>query len=200
MAARVGLTRAHVLEAALEVAEDDGYHTLNVTALSRRLGIRSQSVYAHFGGMEEIRRGLQLRSYLELGQAIRAAVGTNCGRPAVLAWIHAHITFDLAHPGLFAARNRPPGSDNELWDVIQESSSTSREVLRWYGLDGEEAMHLTRLVWASAYGFVSLHHNGLITQPVDPAESLRRMVEGLADQIERRSEAVRALDEEETSA
>jgi AcrR family transcriptional regulator len=180
----VGLTRADVLDAAIDLAHDHGYGCLSVTALSRRLGIRSQSVYAHFESMEAIRRALQLRAYRELGVAIRTGVGDLVGRPAVLAWTGAHVRFDLANPALFAARNRPPGDDPELWEVIQESGATSRAVLASFGIEGEDSMHLTRLVWASLYGFVSLHHNGLLTQPVDAAESLRRMLDGLADQVE----------------
>jgi AcrR family transcriptional regulator len=176
-----------VVAAAAAQAEEEGYETLNVTALAHRLGIRSQSVYAHVGGIEEIRADLQVLSYRLLGERITADVGDLCGREAIIAWCNAHLEFDLEHPGLFAARNRPPGDDPQSWEVIHASAETSLAVLASYGLDGEEAMHFTRLVWATLFGFVSMHHAGLFTMPVDPRESSRRTIEGLADQIEHRS-------------
>jgi AcrR family transcriptional regulator len=187
VAARVGLCRADVIAAAAAQADEEGYETLNVTVLAHRLGIRSQSVYGHVGGIEEIRAALQMLSYRSLGEHIRGAVGDITGREAITVWVNAHLQFDLAHPGLFAARNRPPGDDPHLWEVINHSSETSLAVLASYGLEGEDAMHFARLVWATLFGFVSMHHAGLFTMPVDPRESLRRTIEGLADQIEHRS-------------
>jgi AcrR family transcriptional regulator len=187
VAARVGVTKAQVVAAAASQADEESYQSLNVTVLARRLGIRSQSVYAHVGGIDEIQAALQMLSYRLLGERIRAAVDGLTGRESIIAWANAHLRFDLEHPGLFAARNRPPGDDPELWEVIHQSAEPSLAVLAWYGLDGEEAMHFTRLVWATLFGFVSMHHAGLFTMPVDPRESLRRTIEGLADQIEHRS-------------
>ena len=187
LAARVGLNRADVVAAAAAYVDEEGLDTLNVTVLAHRLGIRSQSVYAHVGGMEEIRAALQMLSYRLLGEHITERVGDLAGRAAIIAWANAHLEFDLEHPGLFAARNRPPGDDPELWDVIHHSAETSLKILATYGLDGEDAMHFTRLVWATLFGFVSMHHAGLFTMPVDPRESLRRTIEGLADQVEQHS-------------
>ena len=187
MAARVGLTKADVVAAAAAHADDCGYDTLSVTVLAQRLGIRSQSVYAHVEGMDEIRAELQMLSYRLMGERITAAVGDLSGRAAIIAWASAHLEFDLEHPGLFAARNRPPGDDPEMWNVIHDSAVTSLVVLGSYGLEGEEAMHFERLVWATLLGFAKMHHGNLYTMPVDPRESYRRTIEGLADQIEHRS-------------
>jgi AcrR family transcriptional regulator len=187
VAARVGLTRADVVAAAAAHADECGYDTLSVTVLAQRLGIRSQSVYAHVGGMDDILAELQMLSYRLMGERITAAVGDLTGRAAIIAWANAHLEFDLEHPGLFAARNRPPGDDPEMWNVIHDSAVTSLVVLGSYGLEGEEAMHFARLVWATLLGFASMHHGNLYTMPVDPRESYRLTIEGLADQIEQRS-------------
>jgi AcrR family transcriptional regulator len=176
-----------VVAAAAAHADECGYDTLSVTVLAQRLGIRSQSVYAHVEGMDEIRAELQMLSYRLMGERITAAVGEHTGRAAIIAWANAHLEFDLEHPGLFAARNRPPGDDPEMWNVIHDSAVTSLVVLGSYGLEGEEAMHFARLVWATLLGFASMHHGGLYTMPVDPRESYRLTIEGLADQIEQRS-------------
>ena len=63
MAARRGVTADQVGRAALEVLDEVGsVDRVGPVMVAARLGIRSQSLYAHVDGVEGLRRLLALRS------------------------------------------------------------------------------------------------------------------------------------------
>jgi hypothetical protein len=53
------------------------------------------------------------------------------------------------------------------------------DVLRAWGLDGDEAVHATRVLRAALHGFVTLEADGGFGLPTDVDESFQRMVGAL---------------------
>jgi AcrR family transcriptional regulator len=53
---RVGLDSAAVVSAAAELIERRGFEALTLSALASELGVKPPSLYAHVGGLDDLRR------------------------------------------------------------------------------------------------------------------------------------------------
>ncbi len=71
VATQVGLDHEAVIQAAAELADERGVDALTLAALATRLGIRSQSLYAHVDGLDGLLRDLALHSVRLLGDELR---------------------------------------------------------------------------------------------------------------------------------
>src|SRR3954467_11268302 len=99
MAARVGVARAAVLDAATAVLLDDGrLANVGLRPVADRLGVRIQSLYAHIEGVAELRRCLALRALDDLARALAESAIGRSGSDAVASIVRAYITFALEHP------------------------------------------------------------------------------------------------------
>ena len=114
MATQVGLDHDAVVEAAGELVDEAGIEALTLARLAARLGIRSQSLYAHVDGLDGLLRDLALDSVRTLGDELRSSVIGRSGRDALEAIADAYWDFAHAHPGRYAATIRDPGDDDEL--------------------------------------------------------------------------------------
>ena len=103
MARKVGVDKEQVVDAALEVLDAAGRpEAVTLGAVAERVGIRTQSLYAHVDGAVGLRRELALRALGELAEVVtRAAVGRS-GPAAVEAILQARLDYALVHPGRFA--------------------------------------------------------------------------------------------------
>ena len=63
--------------------------------------------------------------------------------------------------------------------------------LRGYGLDGDEAIHATRVVRSALHGFVSLEVDGGFGLPQDVGRSFERLVSALHASLSSWQEAAR---------
>ena len=164
MAARRGVTADRVAAAAL-AALDEAERVIDVrpSVVAKRLGIRSQSLYAHVDGAAGLRRLLALRSLDDLAEAVTTAAVGRSGRDAAEAVVRAHLSFALAHPGRFSAAIHPPGGDPDLEAAIKRVSRPLQTVLQSLGLDDRPRVHWTRLQLAVTAGFASLVHGEQLT-------------------------------------
>jgi AcrR family transcriptional regulator len=184
MATQVGLDHGAVIEAAGELADEQGLDTLTLAALAARLGIRSQSLYAHVDGLDGLLRDLALDAVHHLDDALRAAVIGRSGRDALEAIATAYWAFAEDHAGRYAATIRDPGDDAELRAANERAAEALTRVLGSFGVTGADAVHAHRAVWSGIHGFVTLHHAGVLRRPVAPRESYRRMIAMYADALE----------------
>ena len=164
MAARRGVTADRVAVAAL-AALDEAERVIDVrpSAVAKRLGIRSQSLYAHVDGAAGLRRLLALRSLDDLAEAVTTAAVGRSGRDAAEAVVRAHLSFALTSPGRFSAAIHPPGGDPDLEAAINRVSRPLQTVLQSLGLDDRPRVHWTRLQLAVTAGFASLVHGEQLT-------------------------------------
>ena len=186
MGVKVGLDREQVVTAAVELVEADpagGPPTLG--AVAARLGVRTQSLYAHVDGADGLRRQLALSALARLAERLRtAAIGVS-GRDAIAAIVRAYVSFATEHPGLSAAAMRAPGDDPGLRAAIRATMEPLNLVFASYGLDATEASHWYRMVFSCVYGFAALQRDGLMTLPGDPDATLTRIVDVFSDQLDR---------------
>ncbi len=184
MAARLGLDRDDVVDAAVELLHERGpTESMPLGDVAARLGIRTQSLYAHVDGAEGLRRELALRGLQALAERLNEAAIGRAGRAAITSIIGAWLAFAAEHPGLYAATLRPPGADEDLHAGVDAAMRPLLLVLRSYGLTDTTAAHWYRIIFASVHGFATLRADRLLTMPVDPDETARLMIDMFADQL-----------------
>jgi AcrR family transcriptional regulator len=185
---RAGLDAETVVAAAAELADAEGLPALTLARLAARLGVRSPSLYAHVGGLGDLRTRLAVRGARELTAALQAAAAGRARSDALHAVADAYRGYAHAHPGVYAAMQRAPRHDEpETAAAAAALIGVLVAVLRGYELHDEDAIHGVRIVRAALHGFVSLEREGGFAMPIDLEESYRRLVEmldhGLASRI-----------------
>lgn len=184
--ARAGLDRDAVLDAAAEILARDGAGGLTLTKVARRLGVRTPSLYHHVDGLDGLRRALRLRGVAGLRDALAEAALGRSGADAVRALAHAYRSWARDHPGLYELTLRGQS------DADTEDARASYEVvrivtggLRGYGLEGDDALHATRILRAALHGFVALEAADGFGLDLDTGVTFGRLVDWLADGLAR---------------
>ena len=177
MAAGVGLDRQRVIEEAAALADEEGSDTVTLAALAARLGVRSQSLYAHIDGLDGLRRDLAVLGQQSLAGRLGRAVMGRAGEDALRALCDAYARFAAERPGLYACSQRAPGGDAELERTSDAATEPWRAVLQSFGLSKTEIEHFHRALWAALHGFVTLRAHGLMTRTASPDRSFALMVD-----------------------
>jgi AcrR family transcriptional regulator len=181
----VGLGKSDVVDAAVEIADQQGFEAVTISNVAKKLGVRSQSIYAHVDALAGLRRQVKIRAYQLLSIRIRESVLGLSPREAMVAWPMAVSQFDREHPGLFAARLAASGDDHdpELVAALDDAESVPKALVRSFGLDERESLHRDRMTWAALYGYEALRQANRFRSAVDPEETLRKLVQALADDL-----------------
>lgn len=175
--ARAGLSHSAVLDSAVTFVNTEGFETLTLGKLARRLNVKPPSLYNHVDGLEGLRRDLMLRSYQLLGQDLQKAAVGKSGKAALLSIARAYRRFALAQPGLFTATLKTVEDEDETLKVAgYEVLETILTVLKGFDLSGDNALHATRALRAALTGFVVLELQGGFGMPVDIDESFDRLL------------------------
>jgi AcrR family transcriptional regulator len=174
---RVGLDTEAVVAAAAELADAEGLETVTLAALASKLGVRAPSLYAHVGGLPDLRRRIAARGVRELTAELQAAAAGRAGPDALLAIANAYRAYGLAHPGTYESLQRA----SELNDPASEEAASRLvdvviAVLRGYRLQGDDAIHGVRIVRAALHGFVTLEAGGGFGLPLSVDDTFGRLV------------------------
>ncbi len=157
---RAGLDADAVVAAAAQLADDEGLRELTLARLAERLGVRSPSLYAHVGGLADLRTRLAARGADELTAALQAAAAGRARSDALQAVADAYRAYAHAHPGVYAAMQRAPGQDEPAAAAAAAALIDAlAAVLRGYDQHGDDAIHGVRLMRAALHGFVSLERD-----------------------------------------
>ena len=167
-----------MIQAAADLADEKGLEGMTLAMLAARVGVRIPSLYNHVAGLPGLRRELALLGLRELARRMeRAAVG-KAGDAALVSIAHAYRAFARAHPGVYAATQRAPLSDDPAWAAAgAEVVGIVLAVLAGYGIEGDDALHATRALRSLLHGFVSLETIGGFGLPLDLDESFRRLLD-----------------------
>jgi AcrR family transcriptional regulator len=177
MAQRVGITRADVLDTALRIADADGPEALTLSRVARELGIRTPSLYAHVGGLDDLRRRVALAGVTHLAARLAEATEGTRGRAALDAIADTYHWFAVEHPGQYHATLRDPGDDAELRAANELALEVFLGVLRTFDIAEAELMHCYRAFWAALHGFNELLATGVMSMPADLGTSYERIVD-----------------------
>jgi AcrR family transcriptional regulator len=177
VAAGVGLDREQVIDEAAALADDAGADAVTLAALAGRLGVRSQSLYAHVAGLDGLRRDLAVLGQQALADRLGRAVMGRAGEDALRALCDAYAGFAAERPGLYACSQRAPSGDAALARTTEAATEPWRAVLESFGLSKSEIAHYHRALWAALHGFVTLREEGLMTRSVSPDRSFALLVD-----------------------
>lgn len=179
-APRPRVTPERVLLTAEELADEVGLARLTLAEVAARLGIRLPSVYKHVAGLDVLHRELAVRAKTDLAEAMAAAAVGRSGEDALRAVATAFRTWATAHPGRYPATVRSGDPDDELEQAAGASAAgVVFDVLRPWGLQGDDLVHATRVLRAALHGFVSLEQGEGFGLPADVDTSFDRLVDTL---------------------
>jgi len=170
---KIGLELSFIIEAAGELADQQGIQEVTLANLAKKLGIRSPSLYNHFDGLPGLRKKLAIYGINMLYKVMAdAAIGVS-GTEAVLAVSQAYVDFTRRHPGIYEATLLAPNPEDV--DVQQAGAKIvdlSVRILQAYHLEGERALHAVRGLRSILHGFSSLEQKGGFKMSLDLNESL----------------------------
>lgn len=177
MLTRVKLDLQMILQAAAEIADTEGLDKVTLATLSKKLGIRSPSLYNHVNGLHGLRQQLAVFGMKRLNEALTYAAVGRSQDEAVHAIATAYIKFVREHPGLYDTLVRTPDwNDEETKRVAIVSVDLLVRVLNAYGLEGDAAIHTVRGLHSLLHGFASLEQTGNFNIPIDPDYSLQLLI------------------------
>jgi AcrR family transcriptional regulator len=159
---------------------------LSLAALAKRLGVRAPSLYVHVAGLDDLYRRLAIRGARRLAATLqRTAVGLS-GDDALRAMAEAYRAYAREHPGTYAALQRAPARDDaEAGAAAAEAVDVFVAMLRGYGIEGDDAIHATRIIRAALHGFVSLEAARGFGLPIDVDETFGRLIGVLSQGLAR---------------
>lgn len=144
MARGIGLDRARIVAASLELADAEGLDSLSMRRISAELGVSAMAIYHHVDGKDEL---LDMIADESLRSLPPVALGLGA-REAVLDWTCDFYRLLVDHPGLaqVIATRRLEGP------VAAEVAGRLLQVLDRAGLDDEPAVELLVALVSFALG------------------------------------------------
>lgn len=180
MSKRAALDLLTILQTATEIADQHGLEEVTLASLAKKLGIRSPSLYNHVDGLPGLRRELTLYGLNQLSGVITQAAVGRSGDEAIRAMAKAYVTFARLHPGLYTATlSAPDPNDPELQRVAGEIVQLTVQVMEYYGLEEDEALHVVRVFRSLLHGFASLEQANGFGLPLDIDTTLHVLIETL---------------------
>lgn len=178
--AKVGVTADGLTEAALVLADEAGIGSVTLSALARRLGVAAPSLYAHVGGLDELKARMAVAALKEMADLAEPAIGGRAGGEALTALAGAYRDYALAHPGRYDASTSPLDGPTAAASAGPRHAALARAALRQFALSDDDLVHATRLVGSLVAGFIALERSGAFdhSRPA-PATSWVRAWESL---------------------
>lgn len=158
--ARAGLTGERLVRAGAELADEVGFEHVTVSALARRFGVRTASLYSHLENSRELKTGIALLALEELADRAADALAGRAGRDALEAFANAYRDYAREHPGRYAAARLRLDPDTAAASAGGRHAQMMRAILRGYDLAEPEQTHAVRLLGSVFHGYVSLEAAG----------------------------------------
>jgi AcrR family transcriptional regulator len=177
---RAGLSTASVVNAAVDLVDEQRGGVLTLAAVASRTGVATPSLYKHVRNLEALQQKVSARVTAELAHALSIAIAGRSGKEALGFLAHAYREYALAHPGRYPLTQRLPDAEDPVHLAAGEQAVQAVfAALHGYGLHGDEAIHATRVVRSALHGFVSLEIDGGFGLPQEVGRSFERLVRAL---------------------
>ncbi|MBV7266073.1 TetR/AcrR family transcriptional regulator [Erythrobacter ani] len=161
-----GNLREAILEASLEILDEDGADAITIREVARRTGVSHAAPVNHFKDREALLTEVALGLYAELSQAVSEKIdeGSGSGLERVEAFAFALISYGIARPHRYRMLWRHDLIDTKdrrlamladgLYDRLVEEIGVARS-------DGDFDNHTVAIgLWSMAHGYVSLRLDG----------------------------------------
>ncbi|GAA1831254.1 WHG domain-containing protein [Microlunatus capsulatus] len=157
---RAHLSRAAVVAAAADLADESGFEQVTLSAVARRLHVQAASLYNHVRDRAELLADVHALALDELADRIAAAVAGRSERDALVGLAEAQRDFARTCPGRWAALQQPAAPSTAGSPGAVRVATLTTAVLRGYGLPDDELVHVTRFLGATVNGFLALERSG----------------------------------------
>ncbi|QTE28007.1 TetR/AcrR family transcriptional regulator [Pengzhenrongella sicca] len=178
--ARISLSAAAIIAGAADLADEAGFDGVTLSAVARRLGVQTPSLYSHVRDRAALLDGITALALAELSDRVAVAIAGRSGRLALHGFAQAHREFAQASPGRWQSLERRAGPAAVESGAARTFVALTDAVLLGYGLPPGEQVHATRLIGATINGFLTLERIGSFdhSQP-GPEDSWRRALDAL---------------------
>lgn len=177
---RQSLSPAVVIANAADLADEAGLDAVSLSAVARRLGVQTPSLYSHVRDLAALRDGITALAFVDIAERISHEVAGRSGHAALYGLATAYRLFATESPGRWQALQRRAGVA-----VVESGAATALvalndAVLRDYALSSEYRVHATRLIGSTINGFLALERVGNFDHSAPlPAESWTAILDGL---------------------
>lgn len=158
--ARAPLTPDTVIAEATALADESGLEAVTLSAVARRLGVRTPSLYSHVRDHSALLDGVSAVALADLTARVAESVAGRSGLPALAGLARAHRAFAREAPGRWQALQRRAGPSVVASDAALSIVALTDAVLRGYDIPPGERVHVTRLLGSTINGFLTLERIG----------------------------------------
>jgi AcrR family transcriptional regulator len=184
MSPRAGIDRSAVVAAAGRIVDADGPEAVTLTRVAADLGVRPPSLYNHIECHGALMRALGIQAVEELAAAITGAAVGRSREDALRAVAVAYRAYALEHPGRYALTVRAPApGDAEAEKAAAAAVTPLVAILAGWDIEGDDAVHLVRVIRSALHGFVSIEMSGGFGLPLDLDRSFDLLVDSLVAAI-----------------
>ncbi|MCY9091517.1 WHG domain-containing protein [Bacillus mojavensis] len=156
MSPRAGLHQKMIIEAAAEIADQEGINGVTLAALSKKMNVRPPSLYNHISGLQGIRTELAVSGLTKLFDQMADSVKEQKGESALLSLSDAYVGFAVENPGYYEATllkiqdERAESLSNQIVRLVAKLLIDS-------GYTNEQnVIHATRGLRSLLHGFATL--------------------------------------------
>lgn len=172
MSPRIGLSQKMIVDAAAEIADQEGLNRVTLAALSKKMNVRPPSLYNHINGLKAIRTELAVSGLTKLYEQMAVSVTEQKGDAALLALAHAYVDFAVENPGYYEA-SLLKVQDERAEIVSDQIVRLVTKLLIENGYTSEKtAIHATRGLRSLLHGFTALMAKEAFERQEDISESL----------------------------
>lgn len=175
---KVALDLSTILNAAGELANQQGIEEVTLANLAKKLGIRPPSLYNHFDGLGGLRKKMAIYGLDKLYEELAQAGFGVSGDEAVIAISKAYLDFARKQPGVYEVTLLSPDpEDEEVQRASKRIVDLVVRVLHAFDLEGDRAIHAVRGLRSILHGFSSLEQRGGFKLALDIDESFLIIIE-----------------------
>lgn len=148
-----------VLNAAVELLNEQDAETLSVREIARRAGVSAMAPYRHFADRDAVLAAVAIRGFDDLRQTMSAADRSAAPDRALRAQLKAHLSFARQNPGLYRLMFSPFRTRANP-DVLKASKATFEVILNRvtpdHPIDRLTSADQALGVWALVHGLATL--------------------------------------------
>ncbi|GAA2082431.1 TetR-like C-terminal domain-containing protein [Streptomyces albiaxialis] len=177
---RAGLSAEVLARGGAELADEEGFEAVTVSALARRFDVKVASLYSHLRNSQELKVRIALLALEEMADRVSAALAGRAGKDALAAFANVYRDYAREHPGRFAAAQTPLDPETAAASAGVRHSQMTRAILRGYALEEPDQTHAIRLLGSVFQGYVTLELSGSFSHSApDPQVSWERVIDAL---------------------
>ena len=184
---RQGLQTEIVVQAAIQLIEENGIAQFSMGELARRLNVKTSSLYNHVESMGKLLETVGMEAVSQLVQVENEAVEGKQGDEALFALAEAYRAFARKHYQLYRVIMAFPKWENPM--LVQKAGEIVAPilcVLAGYGLTEMQQYHWQRVLRGVMVGFAFHEQAGGFFQfPADENESYRIAIQCVAEGLHR---------------